>query len=165
MLLEVGPCRLSGDEGDRSESGSIEQPGRTGDASPGVALHYATGGHRQLNGSGRRVSLANPGQDYGANLADQARLWPTPMATDGAKNVRTIEGARTRVETGRQVELDAAVRLWPTPIERDWRSGKVSEATMNKNSRPLSDEIGGSLNPTWVEWLMGYPEGWTDLNR
>jgi hypothetical protein len=19
------------------------------------------------------------------------------------------------------------------------------------------------LNPTWVEWLMGYPEGYTDL--
>ena len=23
---------------------------------------------------------------------------------------------------------------------------------------------GGTLNPTWVEWLMGYPSGWTDLN-
>jgi hypothetical protein len=22
----------------------------------------------------------------------------------------------------------------------------------------------GSLNPTWVEWLMGFPIGWTDLN-
>jgi hypothetical protein len=22
----------------------------------------------------------------------------------------------------------------------------------------------GSLNPEWVEWLMGFPEGWTDLN-
>ena len=21
----------------------------------------------------------------------------------------------------------------------------------------------GSLNPNWVEWLMGYPAGWTDL--
>ena len=21
----------------------------------------------------------------------------------------------------------------------------------------------GSLNPPWVEWLMGFPEGWTDL--
>jgi hypothetical protein len=21
----------------------------------------------------------------------------------------------------------------------------------------------GSLNPTWVEWLMGFPLGWTDL--
>jgi hypothetical protein len=23
----------------------------------------------------------------------------------------------------------------------------------------------GTLNPTWVEWLMGYPLGWTDLNH
>jgi hypothetical protein len=22
---------------------------------------------------------------------------------------------------------------------------------------------GGQLNPTWVEWLMGFPLGWTDL--
>ena len=22
---------------------------------------------------------------------------------------------------------------------------------------------GGSLNPTWVEWLMGWPVGWTSL--
>lgn len=22
----------------------------------------------------------------------------------------------------------------------------------------------GSMNPAWVEWLMGYPSGWTDLN-
>jgi DNA (cytosine-5)-methyltransferase 1 len=21
----------------------------------------------------------------------------------------------------------------------------------------------GQLNPTWVEWLMGWPLGWTDL--
>jgi len=24
--------------------------------------------------------------------------------------------------------------------------------------------IGGQLNPTWVEWLMGFPLGWTDLD-
>ena len=24
-------------------------------------------------------------------------------------------------------------------------------------------ETGGQLNPTWVEWLMGYPIGWTEL--
>jgi hypothetical protein len=22
---------------------------------------------------------------------------------------------------------------------------------------------GGTLNPEWVEWLMGWPIGWTDL--
>jgi hypothetical protein len=27
----------------------------------------------------------------------------------------------------------------------------------------LSETLGGQLNPTWVEWLMGWPIGWTDL--
>jgi len=22
--------------------------------------------------------------------------------------------------------------------------------------------IGGKVNPAWVEWLMGFPPGWTD---
>jgi hypothetical protein len=25
------------------------------------------------------------------------------------------------------------------------------------------DTGSGALNPTWVEWLMGFPLGWTDL--
>ena len=50
----------------------------------------------------------------------------------------------------------------PTATARDWRSGKASEATMIRNSRPLSEKIGGKLNPQWVEWLMGWPIGWTD---
>ena len=28
----------------------------------------------------------------------------------------------------------------------------------------LSAQAGGALNPTWVEWLMGFPLGHTDLN-
>jgi len=27
----------------------------------------------------------------------------------------------------------------------------------------LSAATGGQLNPPWVEWLMGFPIGWTDL--
>ena len=25
-------------------------------------------------------------------------------------------------------------------------------------------QVGGQLNPQWVEWLMGFPIGWTDLD-
>jgi hypothetical protein len=64
--------------------------------------------------------------------------------------------------------LAPSMQKWPahrnlvaTPTSRDWRSGKASQATLEKNSRPLSEQIGGSLNPTWVEWLMGFPLGWT----
>lgn len=66
-------------------------------------------------------------------------------------------------------EAFAAPRLAPTllagalPTLRasDWRSGKVSEKTMQKNSRPLCEVLGGHINPTWAEWFMGFPVGWT----
>jgi hypothetical protein len=79
-------------------------------------------------------------------------MWPTPQAAD-----------HKNMDTANQPMLSSEVKLWPTPVERDWKSGKVSEATHNKNSRPLSDQVGGQLNPQWVEWLMGYPAGWTEL--
>jgi len=32
-----------------------------------------------------------------------------------------------------------------------------------RNEIPLAAQVGGPLNPDWVEWLMGWPIGWTDL--
>jgi hypothetical protein len=92
-----------------------------------------------------------------------------------------------------RLPLHQAVRCFPTPSARDGRSGKASEATHDRNSRPLNEvvwrmyttpiadgvghrkrpysqggealslQVGGHLNPTWTEWLMGFPLGWTDL--
>jgi hypothetical protein len=36
-----------------------------------------------------------------------------------------------------------------------------SEALRNEPS--LTSRVGGQLNPNWVEWLMGWPIGFTDL--
>jgi hypothetical protein len=53
-------------------------------------------------------------------------------------------------------------RLWPTPrAEYDSGKHRGSSDTLHsaiKSQYPSS----GALNPTWVEWLMGYPLGWTD---
>ena len=68
----------------------------------------------------------------------------------------------------RTLETDSS--LWPTPTARDWKSGRSSDELFNRNARPLSEHVergaesGGRLNPTWVEWLMGFPLGWTDLD-
>ena len=87
---------------------------------------------------------------------------PTPTATDGRRGAETLEAKRKRgAHVG--VSLNDYVARWPTPTARDWRSGKASEATRSRNSRPLSEAIGGLLNPRWVEWLQGFPEGWTNL--
>jgi hypothetical protein len=49
--------------------------------------------------------------------------------------------------------------MWPTPT--------ASVDTSNVNGKfpnqTLKDAVGGRLNPMWVEWLMGFPLGWTDL--
>lgn len=63
--------------------------------------------------------------------------------------------------------VDAAeLCLWPTAVARDWRSGKASEATRARNSRPLSEVAapGGFLHPDWVDRLMGFGAGYTRID-
>jgi hypothetical protein len=106
-------------------------------------------------------SAPSHGETHGLTLAGVAHDltgWPTPNSEDGGSE-QTHRGVGTRLKL-----LGAArtVTGWPTASARDWRSGKASPGTMERNSRPLSEQIGGQLNPTWVEWLMGFPLGWTD---
>jgi hypothetical protein len=63
--------------------------------------------------------------------------------------------------------LGGWVKRWPTPASRDWRHPNkkpYAERGGGKKGEQLPNAIGGALNPTWVEWLMGYPIGWTDLD-
>ena len=61
--------------------------------------------------------------------------------------------------------------LWPTPTSRDHKDCGDSVANGNVEVKSLLGRaVGpskehGSLNPTFVEWLMGYPKGWTDLQH
>jgi site-specific DNA-cytosine methylase len=72
-------------------------------------------------------------------------------------------GAAGRLGMARpSLETMARKNLWPTPCARDSRDcGAPAEASRNTPS--LAHQPGGQLNPTWVEWLMGYPLGWTEL--
>jgi len=85
----------------------------------------------------------------------ESGFWPTPTRDSATQ--------RTKRYAQGGMPLSAAVTMFPTPTARDWKSGKASAATMAKNSRPLSEQIGGLLNPDWVEWLIGWPIGHTDL--
>jgi len=94
-----------------------------------------TGGPRQLDEKGRRISKSNPDLKFGANLADQARVWPTPTARD-------YKDSPNQKDRGERDDSKLAIRVY-----------RGEEASS------------GSLNPQWVEWLMGYPVGYTDLNN
>ncbi len=64
------------------------------------------------------------------------------------------------------LETVVARRTWPTPASRDYRypnAKPYSERGGGKKGEQLPNAIGGALNPQWVEWLMGFPIGWTDL--
>ena len=90
-----------------------------------------------------------------------ARMWPTPLATDGSKADCTVPAIERRIQNGQTVHLAMAVRMLPTPTARDWKSGKGRRE--NGHTPQLPEQVGGQLNPPWVEWLMGWPIGWTDL--
>jgi len=53
----------------------------------------------------------------------------------------------------------------PTPSATDWKGSARRGQRRGQLTDPAAGviEIGGQLNPTWVEWLMGWPIGWTDL--
>ena len=97
------------------------------------------------------------------------KYWPTPTVGDSrAAGSRNLEGSA--VHAG--VSLTDAVlhggsttpRRLPSP--RDHRGPRAATAVdrrqeEQRRSPDLPDVIGGALNPTWVEWLMGWPAGWT----
>ena len=66
---------------------------------------------------------------------------------------------------GRFPNLETVVgrRMWPTPMAHDGKDCGSSPSQAGRNSPTLPVAAGGKLNPTWVEWLMGWPIGWTDL--
>jgi hypothetical protein len=86
-------------------------------------------------------------------------LWPTPTASEGAKgsiNRKFGDGSPTQ---------SRAAAIWSPPNASDHknRGGNVESRKAVGRQVMLSHQAGGQLNPTWVEWLMGYPQGWTVL--
>jgi hypothetical protein len=62
---------------------------------------------------------------------------------------------------GKQMQLVDQVRMLPSPAARDYRSGKGRQD--NGHTPQLPEVMGGQLNPEFVEWLLGYPRGWTEI--
>ena len=73
-------------------------------------------------------------------------FWPTPKRQDGMTN---LTNAQLKRDT---LSLAVIVQMYPTG-----NKGDINEFSINKADR-LS-----KLNPSWVEWLMGWPIGWTSL--
>jgi hypothetical protein len=109
------------------------------------------------------------------SLAQMAKnnLWPTPNVPNGGRSVKHVTDwrGRTAYHNGKKVQvgLEAAVKLWPTPTAVTNTGGAAlckwggSGARAKLRTMVTPEELNGSLNPRWVEWLMGWPIGWTAL--
>lgn len=59
-----------------------------------------------------------------------------------------------------QKTLEHVALTWPTPTAQDARNNG-GPAQHTRRTPPLNARADGPLNPVWVEWLMGFPAGWT----
>ena len=111
-----------------------------------------------------KAGMMRDGIVYRLNSAEQTikdfggGLWPTPSVCGNYNR----KGASKTSGDG----LATAVKKWQTPQTLDTivrKKMRPSRKATNRKTEYLSEEIGGALNPTWVEWLMAFPRGWTDL--
>ena len=96
-------------------------------------------------------------------------MLPTPTATDWSPTrgtpYQTKNGTfRLMRKDGKssRLGLDWHARNWPTPTAHNAKE-TASPSEYKLNTPTLAAQVGGKLNPPWVEWLMGWPTGWTDL--
>ena len=127
-----------------TESGLSEQTWPTTDANCGQR-------GTQPNWTPKRKSGQTA--QYTINQAVRDRqTWPTPLASDW----------KARGPNSKQQGLGEKVKAFPTPTAHNAKECN-SPSEQNRNTPTLATHAGGKLNPMWVEWLMGWPLGWTDL--
>ena len=107
-----------------------------------------------------QVTWVRRTEGKGSGLLLTPQKWDTPSVADAHPRALNRKGPYWGKG---QKHLQAQIfnRMWPTPCQDDvnYRKEKYKQG-----GTALSTATGGQLNPTWVEWLLGYPLGWTDLN-
>ena len=132
-----------------------------------TAQHSLLGGLDEFSETWPRWGLMRNGACWEPQTSERptsgsaSGLWPTPVASDTS--------SRTKPYAQGGTPLSLAVKLWPTPQASDNRNRGTREtpsiARRIKAGKQvmLSMCMDGPLNPDWVEWLMGWPIGHTDL--
>ena len=94
----------------------------------------------------------------------ESLLWPTPTVADSAVYAKASQFRRI----GRGLNTEVVLQeMWPTPTANEDAAG-TPNGKMQKmlgNHPDVRSTGSGTLNPTWVEWLMGFPIGWGDLEH
>jgi hypothetical protein len=134
------------------------------------------------------VKRRNSGQSRGIDLQTAVKAnpvnWPTPTASEvtkipatanygqvGLNNHPRLRGYPTRDKSEKS-------RKFPTPTTRDYKGEYKTESLIRDDGKDRSMDAlpnavldglgvetkpGYQLSADWVEWLMGFPVGWSDL--
>lgn len=138
----------------------------------GEAGNWATPRARDFR-SGKFPNRATSNRRGSDPLNEQVETWLTPMASDSDKCPGGIRG--------RQSSLQKQSRNWQTPRAREVGNYQYDRGDKSKplptltgqslsHHQDLETSIDGqksspsprTLNPLFVEWLIGWPIGWTD---
>ncbi len=155
--------RADGVETGKKDADKFERPGGTLWPTP-VASDGSCGGIispddtyiQKESGLFRKIN--RNGTDGSVGLARMVKLWPTPTQRD-YKGTSAEEGLIRNDGKSRMDQLPNAVKFWPTPREFMYKDSVVDRGKGN-----IGEKVGGQLNPDWVEQLMNFPEGWTDVD-
>ena len=109
---------------------------------------------------------------------NESGFWPTP-ATKGYGHAAEgmVGNLMKKIEAGVISKQEAEQMLslphlenhrtwrkkWGTPKAQDSRHALTDRGKSDLGEQIAGLHNGGKLNPNWVEWLMGWPIGWTDL--
>jgi len=88
--------------------------------------------------------------------------FPTPTASDH-KDQPTSSSWKAKGAINFKLSNPEIRAKWGTPKAQDSRHALWDRGKSNLGEQVSGLHNGGKLNPNWVEWLMGWPIGWTDL--
>ena len=120
--------------------------------------------------SGPDYARAGRGQSGGDDLVTAiARMtFPTPTSS----MVTEADLIQAKFHSSKRPKYQEAKSRFPTPTAQDakqvdppcHRDGKRRTPCLGSHVNKQAETAGGQLNPDWVEWLMGWPIGWTALD-
>ena len=112
--------------------------------------------------TGKRYSPTGYKQPRGLMLMETLALIPTLTASEDGGGVMEI-----RPNCGGRYKTRDYIANLPTCTSRDYKGGTVERIEQGNPKRALDCEMqvhGLKLQPAFATWMMGFPEGWTDLN-
>lgn len=107
----------------------------------------------------------------GMYIYETSKLYPTPCSTD-YKSTGINSKPRDRLDYAIEIGITKSkdFRKSPTPRSNGMCGGtgafkliSENELLTQEEKKSMQSGNGGKLNPDWVEWLMGWPIGWTDI--